>query len=116
MSIAFALYPAGHPWTLGALQVPQATVFMFGMSVFGMWWMAPSYTAIAQLVVPERRATMIALYNFGIMAIGAGFGPLAVGVLSDHLTPLMGVNALRWSPVPSGASRPGARGGSGMRA
>ena len=99
MSMAFALYPAGHPWALGALQVPQATVFMFGMSVFGMWWMAPSYTAIAQLVVPERRATMIALYNFGIMAIGAGFGPLAVGVLSDHLTPLMGVNALRWSLV-----------------
>ena len=99
MSVAFALYPAGHPWALGALQVPQATVFMFGMSVFGMWWMAPSYTAIAQLVAPERRATMIALYNFGIMALGAGFGPLAVGVLSDHLTPALGVDALRWSLV-----------------
>ena len=99
MAIAFALYPAGNPWSLGALQVPQAAVFMFGMSVFGMWWMAPSYTAIAQLVAPERRATMIALYNFGIMALGAGFGPLAVGVLSDHLTPALGVDALRWSLV-----------------
>ena len=42
---------------------------------------------------------MIALYNFGIMALGAGFGPLAVGVLSDHLTPALGVDALRWSLV-----------------
>ena len=99
MAVAFALYPAGSPWSLGALQVPQAAIFMFAMSVFGMWWMAPSYTAIAQLVVPERRATMIALYNFGIMALGAGFGPLAVGVLSDHLTPILGVDALRWALV-----------------
>ena len=99
MAVAFALYPAGNPWALGALQVPQAAIFMFAMSVFGMWWMAPSYTAIAQLVVPERRATMIALYNFGIMALGAGFGPLAVGVLSDHLTPMLGVDALRWALV-----------------
>ncbi len=99
MAVAFALYPAGNPWALGALQVPQAAIFMFAMSVFGMWWMAPSYTAIAQLVVPERRATMIALYNFGIMALGAGFGPLAVGVLSDHLTPMLGADALRWALV-----------------
>ena len=99
MAVAFALYPAGNPWALGALQVPQAAIFMFAMSVFGMWWMATSYTAIAQLVVPERRATMIALYNFGIMALGAGFGPLAVGVLSDHLTPMLGADALRWALV-----------------
>ena len=99
MAVAFALYPAGSPWSLGALQVPQAAIFMFAMSVFGMWWMAPSYTAIAQLVAPERRATMIALYNFGIMALGAGFGPLAVGALSDHLTPQLGGDALRWALV-----------------
>ena len=99
MAVAFALYPAGSPWSLGALQVPQAAIFMFAMSVFGMWWMAPSYTAIAQLVAPERRATMIALYNFGIMALGAGFGPLAVGALSDHLTLQLGGDALRWALV-----------------
>ena len=99
MAVAFALYPAGSPWSLGALQVPQAAIFMFAMSVFGMWWMAPSYTAIAQLVAPERRATMIALYNFGIMALGAGFGPLAVCALSDHLTLQLGGDALRWALV-----------------
>ena len=101
MAITFALYPAGNPWMLGALQVPHAAIFMFGMSVFGMWWMAPSYAAITQLVAPERRATMIALYNFGIMALGAGFGPLAVGVLSDHLTPALGNDCLLYtSPSP----------------
>ncbi|MDE1167760.1 MAG: MFS transporter [Pseudomonas sp.] len=99
MAAGFALYPAGSPWLLGALHIPRAAAFMFGMSVFGMWWMAPSYTAIAQLIAPARRATLIAVYNFGIMALGAGFGPLAVGVLSDHLGQLAGANALRWALV-----------------
>ncbi|TFY95125.1 MFS transporter [Pseudomonas nabeulensis] len=99
LASAFALYPAGAPWLLGSLQVPKAAAFMFGMSVFGMWWMAPCYTAIAHLITPRRRATLIAVFNFGIMALGAGLGPLAVGILSDHLNALVGADALRWALV-----------------
>lgn len=99
LAAGFALYPAGEPWLLGSLKVPQAAAFMFGMSVFGMWWMAPSYTAIAHLIAPGRRATLVAVFNFGIMALGAGFGPLVVGVLSDHLSAIAGSDALRWALV-----------------
>jgi predicted MFS family arabinose efflux permease len=99
LAAGFALYPANAPWLLGSMKVPQAAAFMFGLSVFGMWWMAPSYTAIAQLIAPQRRATLIAVYNFGIMALGAGFGPLVVGLLSDHLSSIAGANALRWALV-----------------
>lgn len=99
LAAGFALYPAGEPWLLGSLKVPQAAACMFGMSVFGMWWMAPSYTAIAHLIAPRRRATLIAVFNFGIMALGAGFGPLVVGMLSDHLSTIAGADALRWALV-----------------
>jgi predicted MFS family arabinose efflux permease len=99
LAVGFALFPATDPWQLGPLKVPHAALCMFGMSVFGMWWMAPSYTAIAHLVSPRRRATLIAVFNFGIMALGAGFGPLMVGMLSDHLTPMAGADSLRWALV-----------------
>lgn len=97
MAVCFVLYPTGHPWVLGSLVVPRAMVFIAGSSVFGMAWLAPSYAAISLLVPADRRATMIAIYNFGLLAVGAGIGPLGVGALSDALTPMLGVNALRWA-------------------
>jgi MFS family permease len=99
MAVAFIVFPAGSPWMLGSLAVPRVSVFMLGASVFGTWWMASSYAAITHIVRPDRRATMIALYNFGVVAVGAGLGPLVVGVVSDALTPIAGQNALRWAMV-----------------
>jgi predicted MFS family arabinose efflux permease len=99
LAVAFVTYPAGNPWMLGSLAVPRVSVFVLGVSVFGMWWMAPSYAALTHIIRPERRATMIALYNFGVTAVGAGLGPLVVGVVSDALTPIAGENALRWAMV-----------------
>ena len=99
LAVAFVMFPAGNPWMWGTFAVPRVSVFVLGVSVFGMWWMAPSYAAITHIVRPNRRATMIALYNFGVTAVGAGLGPLAVGVMSDVLTPIAGVNALRWAMV-----------------
>ncbi|GAB3630566.1 spinster family MFS transporter [Pandoraea terrae] len=93
MAIGYALYPAGHPWLIGGVVVPRMIVFVLGLSVFSVWWLAPTYAAIAQIVPAHRRATMVATYNFGILAIGAGLGPLAVGVLSDVLTPVAGGHA-----------------------
>ncbi|WP_213308488.1 spinster family MFS transporter [Paraburkholderia sacchari] len=103
LAVAFVLYPSGNPWMWGTLVVPRVFVFVLGVSIFGMWWMAPSYAAITHIMRPDRRATMISVYNFGVTAIGAGCGPLAVGALSDALTPVLGENALRWAMV-GGAS------------
>lgn len=99
LAVAFVLYPSGHPWMWGSLVVPRVSVFVLAVSIFGMWWMAPSYAAITHIMPPDRRATTIAIYNFAVAAIGAGCGPLAVGVLSDVLTPALGENALRWAMV-----------------
>jgi predicted MFS family arabinose efflux permease len=103
LAVAFVLYPSGNPWVWGGLVVPRVSVFVLAVSIFGMWWMAPSYAAITHIMRPDRRATTISIYNFGVTAIGAGCGPLAVGALSDALTPTLGENALRWAMV-GGAS------------
>jgi predicted MFS family arabinose efflux permease len=96
-AMAFALYPAHAVWHMGALSIPAVGVFILGMSVFGMWWMAPSYSAVTQLFPGDRRATIIAVYNFGILAVGAGLGPLAAGLLSDAMTAQAGSAALGWA-------------------
>ena len=51
------------------------------------------------MVAPGRRATLLAFFNFGIMALGAGLGPLVTGMVSDALTPSLGSDALRWALV-----------------
>jgi predicted MFS family arabinose efflux permease len=96
-ALAFTLWPAGFAGHVGALTVRPAGWFIFGMSVFGMWWMAPSYAAVTRLFAADRRATVVSIYNFGILAVGAGLGPLAVGLLSDVLAPRVGSAALGWS-------------------
>ncbi|AQV98229.1 MFS transporter [Cupriavidus necator] len=93
-ALAVTLAPVHAAWHLGTLAIPAVGLFFFCMSVFGMWWMAPSYSAVTQLFPGDRRATVIAIYNFGILAVGAGLGPLAVGILSDGLAAQLGSAAL----------------------
>lgn len=93
-ALAVTLAPVHAAWHLGTLAIPAVGLLIFCMSVFGMWWMAPSYSAVTQLFPGDRRATVIAIYNFGILAVGAGLGPLAVGVLSDGLAAQFGSAAL----------------------
>lgn len=96
-ALAFTLSPADLVWQLGTMTVRPAGLFILGMSVFGMWWMAPSYAAVTRLFPADRRATVVSIYNFGILAVGAGLGPLVVGLLSDALGPHIGSAALGWS-------------------
>ena len=46
---------------------------------------------------PHRRATTIAIFNLGLTMLGAGLGPLAIGMLSDVLVPQFANEALRWA-------------------
>jgi MFS family permease len=97
--LAYLLWPAGNPWHLGPLEVPQAMAFCLLFSIFAVWWTAPSYAAITTIVPSHRRATGVAVYNLGITMFGIGLGPLTVGMLSDALTPAYGALALRWALV-----------------
>jgi predicted MFS family arabinose efflux permease len=73
---------------------------------FGLLWVAAAGGAMVtgplfatiQTLVPERtRATSVALMSLFANLIGMGLGPLAVGVLSDALQPLVGAESLRYA-------------------
>lgn len=99
VGLAYLIYPAGDPWHLGSFLVPRAMVFSLLFSIFAVWWTAPSFTALTTIIPADRRATVIAIYNLALTAIGGGLGPLTVGMLSDGLSASFGVHALRWAMV-----------------
>jgi MFS family permease len=81
--LAFYLMPATEVWQVGGLAVPHAVGFYVLFGLTAVWWTAPVYTVLAELVAAHRRATTMAIFNLGITMLGGGLGPLLVGVLSD---------------------------------
>ncbi len=57
------------------------------------------HAAEASSVGASERSVAAALLNFFITLFGVGAGPLVTGMLSDLLTPMFGLQALRWSLV-----------------
>lgn len=95
--LAFYLMPAGQVWVVADLQVPVAVGFYLAFGFTAVWWTAPLFAVLSELIAPHRRATALSVFNLGMTVVGAGLGPLAVGMLSDALTPMFGQNALRWA-------------------
>jgi MFS family permease len=93
--LAFYMMPAGDPWMFGSFALPRAIGFYMLFGLTAVWWTAPVYTVLAELIAPHRRATAISIFNLGLAMLGAGLGPLAVGLLSDALVPWFGNEALR---------------------
>ena len=98
-AVAFLLWPSGSYWAWGGLNIPHAMVFSIAFGFFGSWWPSLSYSAISHMVRSSERGVAAAMLNFFITLFGIGVGPLLTGVLSDLLTPSLGVQALRWSLV-----------------
>lgn len=97
--LAFYLMPAGGAWMIGSFALPHAIAFYVLFGFTAVWWTAPVYAVLAELIVPHRRATALAVFNLVITLLGGGLGPLAVGMLSDLLVPQFGNEALRWALV-----------------
>lgn len=97
LGLAFYIMPATNPWMIGDFAMPRAMSFYVLFGFVTVWWTAPVYAMLAELVVPYRRATAMAVFSLVSTIIGAGFGPLAVGMLSDQLVPHFGNEALRWA-------------------
>lgn len=95
--LAFYMMPAGDAWLIGSFEVPRAIGFYMLFGVTAVWWTAPVYTVLAELIAPHRRTTAMAIFNLGMTMLGAGFGPLLVGMVSDWLAPSLGNEALRWA-------------------
>lgn len=72
-------------------------------ALVGLWNLAgttasgPLFATIQSLVPERMRATSVAIMYFCANLIGMGFGPLAVGILSDALHPWVGQESLRYS-------------------
>ena len=87
---------------LTMLWVPDKTyAFIFlAFYKFFLGLMHGPTLAIIQTIVPGRtRATALALILMIANVVGLGFGPLAVGVLSDVLTTFRGTESLRYALV-----------------
>lgn len=88
------------PAALAALFVPSASVSMMLALLTFLLWSVPSgpiTAAIYSVTRPRMRATASALTIFVMSVLGFGLGPLCVGLLSDALTPWLGVRALRYA-------------------
>jgi MFS family permease len=58
---------------------------------------APLYSAVQNLVEERMRAVAMAIVLMFANLIGMGFGPLAVGLISDFLEPSFGQESLRYA-------------------
>ena len=95
--LAFYAMPMGEQWQLGPMMIPHAVGFYMCFGFTAVWWAAPVYATLSELVAPHRRSSGVAIFNLGVTMFGGGLGPLAIGMLSDALTPTYGNEALRYA-------------------
>jgi MFS family permease len=87
---AFSLM-ASVPLVFLALRAPRGSVFLFtllmslGCAVMYVYY-ATVYSTIQDVIEPSLRGTAMALYFFAMYLLGASFGPVATGALSDYFT------------------------------
>ena len=93
----YLLWPSTVWLYLGEVPVPSAMLWCALYSFFAVWWVAPSYNLVTQLVPANRRGTAMALQTIISTLLGVGTGPLLAGLLSDALVPRFGVESLRYA-------------------
>lgn len=95
--LVFAISPA---FTLASLMTPEWQVAL-GLQMAGAFISASGagvmLSAAQTYVEPHRRATALAVLMLLSALLGLGVGPVAVGALSDVLTPRWGAESLRYA-------------------
>jgi len=97
--IIYLLWPAGVLMQLAGIPIPTAMLWCALYSFFVVWWVAPSYNLVTQLVPSNRRGTAMALQTIVSTLLGVGIGPLLTGVFSDLLVPQFAAQSLRYALV-----------------
>lgn len=93
----YLLWPSALLARMGDVPVPSAMLWCALYSFFAVWWVAPSFNLVTQLVPPDRRGTAVALQTIVTTLLGIGIGPLLTGLLSDALHPVFGIESLRYA-------------------
>lgn len=97
--IAYLLTPSGIAFELASVPVPTAMLWCAVSGFFTVFWVAPSFNLLSQLVTQWQRATAFALQTVFTTLLGVGLGPLVTGALSDALIPYAGDESLRYALV-----------------
>jgi predicted MFS family arabinose efflux permease len=84
---------------VGEVPIPTAMLWCALYSFFAVWWVAPSYNLVTQLVPSGRRGTAMALQTIVSTLLGVGIGPLVTGLFSDMLFPMFGQESLRYALI-----------------
>ena len=79
------------PFVYLALTQPPKSTTMFmvfmGIGVAAMYaYYSTVYSAIQDVIEPSLRGTAMAIYFFAMYVLGASFGPIGTGFLSDYFT------------------------------
>jgi len=87
MPFFFGVYLTSSSWlAMGFLLVPMITATAIVVPVLAL---------IQRLVKNNMRAVAVAIFLLVIHLLGMGFGPMAVGMISDFLQPQYGADSLR---------------------
>jgi MFS family permease len=74
--LGFYLLPAGDTWQLGSFVIPHAVGAYLLFGVTAVWWTAPVYAVLSELIAPHRRATALSIFSLGLTMVGGGLGPV----------------------------------------
>ena len=95
--VAVVLLLLAPAWAAVFLATHSATMLAFLLlpgALLG-FYLGPTFAMVQSLTKPTSRATVAALLLFPVNVVGLGLGPLAVGVMSDALSPIVGRDSLR---------------------
>ncbi|NLO53802.1 MAG: MFS transporter [Gammaproteobacteria bacterium] len=97
--IAYLLTPAGIAFEMAGVPIPTAMLWCAVSGFFTVFWVAPSFNLLSQLVTQWQRATAFAMQTVCTTLLGVGLGPLVTGLISDALIPYAGDESLRYALV-----------------
>jgi predicted MFS family arabinose efflux permease len=89
MPFFFGVYLTSSSWL--------AMAFLLAPMITGVAIVVPVLALIQRLVKNNMRAVAVAVFLLVIHLLGMGFGPFAVGLISDFLQPQYGTDSLRYA-------------------
>lgn len=95
--VTYLFWPSTTLLHIGQLPIPSAMLWCGLYSFFSVWWVAPLFNLVTQLVQPDQRSTAVALQTIVSTLLGVGVGPLVTGLFSDALLPFFGIESLRYA-------------------